>query len=135
MMNKPFRRDPLALAVAVALATGGAYAYAADVEIKAPPGGKVVVKDATGATTLLSIDPSGIIVVPGLPGSNGTLLGVVCFDLAGTLIKCPPTIGATGPTGATGPAGITGPTGPSGSTGATGAASTVVGPTGATGAT
>ncbi len=75
-MNKQFRRNQLALAVAVALATGSGYTLAADVEIKAPPGGKVVVKDASGATTLLTIDPSGVVIVPALPGSSGTSSGL-----------------------------------------------------------
>jgi len=140
-MKSTLRLSPVRIAVLAALVLATPYAFAADVEIKAPPGGKVVIKDSTGATTLLTVDPSGLIIVPGLPATSGTSAGIVCFDSSGTLVKCPPTIGAAGATGATGatgsvgPTGATGPVGPTGATGAMGATSTVAGPVGATGST
>lgn len=53
-MSKQFRSSPLAVAVALALGGNLSGAVAADVEIKAPPGGSVVVRDASGALLLLS---------------------------------------------------------------------------------
>lgn len=136
-MKYQFRHRQVALAVAATLTVSGTQLYAADVEIKAPPGGSVVIRNSDGTVLVLSADSAGNVRIPGLPASSGTIAGVVCYDAAGVLTKCPPIIGATGATGALGPTGATGingATGPTGATGATGAASTVAGPTGPTGA-
>ena len=145
----------LRAAVLAMIAAVTVNAYAADVEIKVPPGGKVVVKDSTGTSTALIVDGAGPVTVPGLPASTVVSAGVVCFDANGTLAKCAPIIGAQGPvgppgavgaigaTGAAGPAGATGSTGATGITGSTGAVGTTglagaagpIGGTGATGAT
>jgi Collagen triple helix repeat (20 copies) len=130
-MKQQFRLSPLSAALVAALAISTSMtqgAYAADVEIKAPPGGRVVIKNADGTITAFTADSNGNVVIPGLPASSTASTNIVCFDAAGLLAKCP--AGLVGATGATGPAG---PVGPAGATGATGAASTVAGPTGATG--
>jgi len=151
-MHKNFRHRPVAIAISLALAGAlPATSSAADVEIKAPAGGSVVIRNADGTVLVLSADSAGNVRVPGLPSSTTATAGVVCFDATGQLAKCPPNFGAAGPTGptgatgavgatgATGVAGIVGPTGATGisgtngATGATGAPSTVAGPTGVTG--
>lgn len=133
-MSKKFHYTPLALAVTLALAGAAPVVPAADIEIKAPAGGAVVIRNSDGTVLVLSADSAGNVRVPALPASASATAGVVCFDANGQLAKCPPNYGATGPTGATGVTGPTGATGAAGATGATGAASTVAGPTGATGA-
>ena len=136
-MNTPFRPSPLRAAIIAAIAAVSPMAYplafAADLELKAPPGGRVVVKDPTGATVQFIVDANGQITIPGLTASSTASLNVVCFDAAGALAKCATVVGATGSVGPTGATGATGPAGATGSTGATGAASTVAGPTGSTG--
>lgn len=139
--NRPKRRlTPVAAAISIALLGmgGSAPTLAADVEIKAPAGGSVVIRNADGTVLVLSADSAGNVRVPGLPGSAAATAGVVCFDASGQLAKCPPNYGATGPTGATGAtgatglqgvAGVSGPTGATGPIGATG----VAGATGSTG--
>ena len=109
------RLTPIAAAVTVALLGIGASAptLAADVEIKAPAGGSVVIRNADGTVLVLSADSAGNVRVPGLPASATATAGVVCFDASGQLAKCPPNYGATGPTGATGLQGVAGVTGPS----------------------
>ena len=127
----PLRAAALAIFVAF-----NVNAHAADVEIKAPPGGKVVVKDSTGTTTPLIIDGAGPVTVPGLPASTVVSAGVVCFDANGTLAKCAPIIGAqgpAGPVGAVGPAGVAGPAGAAGAIGSIGPIGPI-GPAGAIGA-
>jgi hypothetical protein len=127
MKTTPFKRTVIAAAIGASLLMASAMAQS-DVEIKAPPGGRVVIKNANGSITVLTADSSGNVAIPGLPASSTTSTNIVCFDAAGLLAKCP--AGLVGATGATGPIG---PVGPAGATGATGAASTAVGPTGATG--
>lgn len=136
-MISSFQQSPLRVAILLALATFSAYSSAADIELKAPPGGRVVVKDATGATVQLMVDAAGVVTVPALVGSGTTSLNVVCFDAAGALAKCVGLVGAVGPVGPAGPVGATGATGATGAVGPAGAVGTVgpAGPTGATGAT
>ena len=93
-MNSSFKQSPLRVAILLALAAFSAYSSAADIELKAPPGGRVVVKDATGATVQLMVDAAGVVTVPALVGSGTTSLNVVCFDAAGALAKCVGLVGA-----------------------------------------
>ncbi|MBC7709042.1 MAG: collagen-like protein [Rhizobacter sp.] len=135
--------SPLHAALLATFTAFAVSAHAADLEIKAPPGGKVLIKDSTGATTPLIIDGAGPVTVPGLPASTVVSAGVVCFDANGTLAKCAPIIGAQGPvgpagaTGAMGAAGAIGIAGPTGSVGVTGLAGAtgIAGPTGPIGTT
>jgi len=120
--------SPLHAALLATFTAFAVSAHAADIEIKAPPGGKVLIKDSTGTTTPLIVDGAGPVTVPGLPASAVVSAGVVCFDANGTLAKCAPIIGATGPVG---PAGAVGAAGATGTTGAIG----IAGPTGTAGAT
>lgn len=122
-------------AVIAALAVASANLYAVDLEMKAPPGGRVAIKNADGSLTMLIVDPTtGTVILPTLPGSTAASAGVVCFDATGALAKCAAIVGATGPAGATGPIGPAGPGGPTGLTGATGA-NGPPGPVGSTGLT
>jgi len=85
---------------------------AADIEIKAPPGGRVVIKNADGTTMAFIADSNGNVTIPALPASSTASTNIVCFDAAGLLAKCPASlVGATGATGPTGPTGATGATG------------------------
>lgn len=130
------RAKSLATLSVIALAAG--QAFAADMVFKAPPGGKVLFKDASGAIITLGVDSSGVVTLPALPASAAVNTGVVCFDASGTLAKCPPSyFGTVGPTGATGATGAMGEQGTPGATGATGPSGPMgmTGPTGATGAT
>ena len=130
-----FARKPLVLALAVALAIGASAATAADLDIRAPAGGGVAIKDNAAANTLLRVDGTGPVTIPNLK-SAGQKDQVVCFDSAsGQLGQCLPgalPVGATGATGAPGPKGekgdigATGATGPTGATGATGPTGSVV---------
>lgn len=137
-MSKKFHYTPLALAVTLALAGAAPVVPAADIEIKAPAGGAVVIRNSDGTVLVLSADSAGNVRVPALPASASATAGVVCFDANGQLAKCPPNYGATGPTGATGVTGPTGATGAAGATGATGAQGPIglagpIGPAGAPG--
>ena len=143
-MKLNVRFSPLHAALLATFTAFAVSARAADIEIKAPPGGKVLIKDATGATTPLIVDGAGPVTLPGLPASTVVSAGVVCFDANGTLAKCAPIIGAQGPVGPAGPigaagaSGTTGATGTAGFVGGTGAAGTTgiagpIGPVGATG--
>ncbi|WP_277987047.1 hypothetical protein [Pseudolysobacter antarcticus] len=135
------------LAVALSLLNVGAIAdaSAADVQINTPPAGNFVVKDNTGATTLLEVDGSGVVTVPYLATAPTTYSNAVCFGSGGVLGQCASAAGVTGATGATGatgspgPAGVTGAMGLTGAIGVTGSAGLVgaagaTGPAGATGA-
>ena len=87
-MKPLFRLKYVRIAVISALAIASANLYAVDLEIKAPPGGRVAVKNADGSLTTLLIDPTtGTVILPGLPGSTAASAGVVCFDAAGALAK------------------------------------------------
>ena len=101
-MKLSFISSTFTAAVVVGLAVFSTTTYAADLEIKAPPGGKVVVKDATGAATRLIIDGAGPVTLPGLPASVTVSAGVVCSDATGTLAKGPPVVGTQGPAGVAG---------------------------------
>jgi len=135
---------PLSFTLSSILLCTGSPATAADVEVRAPQNGGFVVKDDSGSTIYLQVQPDGSVTIPALPTALQQH-SFVCFDPAsGVLGPCSSDpIGPTGPTGPTGPAGPmgpqgeqgpagdVGPTGPTGPTGATGP----TGPTGATGAT
>jgi len=131
---RAFARKPLPLALAVALAVAGSAAIAADVEIRAPAGGGVVIKDSTAAI-LLRADGTGPITIPNLI-TAGQKNRVACFDSAsGQLGQCLPSalpvgpagpIGPAGPMGAPGPQGLPGPMGPPGVQGPPGPAGSVV---------
>ena len=62
-MNTPFRPRPRCAAIIAAIAAVSPVAYplafAADPELKAPPGGRVVVKDPTGVTVQFIVDANG----------------------------------------------------------------------------
>ena len=81
-MSKKFQYTPVALAITLALSHA---ASAADVEIKAPPGGSVVLRNSDGTVTVLIADSTGTVRIPGLPTSSGASAGVVCYDAAGVL--------------------------------------------------
>ena len=133
--NDRFARRPIAIALAGALLTVGlpAEVLAADVELWAPPGGNVVIKDSSGSLVRLQVNgTTGDVVIPYLPQTTQQT-SPLCFNaVTGLLGQCgalpigPP--GPTGATGATGDTGLIGATGPTGATGATG-----IGATGATG--
>jgi hypothetical protein len=99
--------------VSLALAGGAVLAQAADVQVNAPPGGNVVFKDSSGATTLLQVQGTGPVTVPSLPTSPTYTTGV-CFNGAGVLGQCATLVGPPGPAG---PQGIPGPAGPAGPAG------------------
>ena len=84
---KPASLGQRVAVVALALASGAGIAQAADVQIDTPAGGNFVVKDSTGATTLLQAAGTGPVTIPNLITapifSNG-----VCFDAAGVLGQC-----------------------------------------------
>ena len=92
-----------------------------------PRAGNFVVKDSSGVTTLLQVQGTGPVAIPGLATAPVFTTGV-CFNPAGVLGQCASSGGLAGPTGATGPAGATGPTGATGATGAAGVGTIVVGP-------
>ena len=137
MNHRPFQKMQIAVATALLLAATAA--VAADVELQAPPGGNVVVKDSAG-NLRLQVQGSGPVTIPNLVTAP-QLNRVTCFDSAtGALGQCLPGALPTGATGATGPMGAAGPTGASGPTGTTGLAGTIgatgpIGPIGAIGVT
>ena len=63
MNHRPFQKTQIAVATALLLA--GTAAMAADVELQAPPGGNVVVKDSAG-TVRLQVQGSGPVTIPNL---------------------------------------------------------------------
>jgi hypothetical protein len=68
-----FARRPIAIALAGALLAAGlpAELLAADVEIWAPPGGNVVIKDSSGSLVRLQVNgTTGDVQIPYLPQST-----------------------------------------------------------------
>ena len=128
-MNRTFSRSLIASVISSSFVLSAGAVFAADVEIKAPPGGRVVVKNADGTVTVLIADGNGNVTLPALPASAAASAGIVCFDAAGQLAKCAAGVGA----GAAGPVGPAGAVGPAGPIGPAGAASTVPGPAGTIG--
>ena len=128
-VNPRLRRRALATAIALALGATATLSSAADVQIAAPAGGNVVLTNSA-ATTLMLLQSTGSVAIPGLLTAPTFATGV-CFGAGGVLGQCGSLAGPTGPTGPTGAAGPTGATGPVGIPGATGP----TGPAGATGAT
>ena len=97
-----FARHPIAVALATMMLTVGyaAEAPAADMELWAPPGGNVVIKDSTGSILRMLVNgTTGEVRIPQLP--NADFFGTAtCFGSDGTLGRCSMTsIGATGARG------------------------------------
>ena len=130
-----FVRKPIPSALATALALASPVAVGADLEIRAPAGGGVVIKDNSANATLMRLNGTGPVTIPNLQ-TAGQKDRAVCFDsTSGQLGQCAPGALPAGPTGAAGPAGATGAVGPTGPAGAGGGATGPTGPTGPAGAT
>jgi hypothetical protein len=110
-------RESLPLVLAAALALFGAAATGADLEIRAPAGSGVAIKDGTAANTLLRADGSGPVTIPNLQ-TAGQKDRIVCFDSAsGQLGQCLTSalpVGPQGLPGTPGTPGLPGPPGPPG---------------------